>query len=52
MLDAPTATPAEIGAAVLDVLREPSYGAAASRLREEIAALPAPEDVLPLVTAL
>jgi UDP:flavonoid glycosyltransferase YjiC (YdhE family) len=51
-LDAATATPAVIGAAIRDVLRVASYRAAASRLREEIAALPAPEDVLPLVAAL
>ena len=33
VLDALTATPAELAAAVLDVLREPSFRAAASRLR-------------------
>ena len=51
-LDALTATPAELGAAILDVLREPSYREAASRLADEIAAMPGADAVLPLVAAL
>ncbi len=52
VLDASAAAAPEIAAAVLDVLREPSYRAAASALRDELAAMPAPEDVLPLLVAL
>ena len=51
-LDALTATPAELGAAILDVLREPSYREAAGRLADEIAAMPGADAVLPLVAAL
>ena len=42
-LDAVTATPADVRAALLAVLQDPSYRVAAERLRAEVAALPGPE---------
>ena len=42
-LDAVTATPAEVEAAVLAVLHDPAYRAAAEGVRAEVAALPGPE---------
>jgi UDP:flavonoid glycosyltransferase YjiC (YdhE family) len=43
VLDAVSAMPADIGEALDEVIREPSYRAAALALREEIAAMPGPE---------
>jgi UDP:flavonoid glycosyltransferase YjiC (YdhE family) len=43
VLDALTATPAEIRGAVSALLEDPAPRAAAERLRDEIAALPGPE---------
>ena len=42
-LEAVTATPDEVSAAVMDVLQAPRYRQAAERLRDEMAALPPPE---------
>jgi MGT family glycosyltransferase len=42
-LDAVTATPAEVRAAVCDVLEVPSYRRAAEAVRAEVASLPGPE---------
>jgi UDP:flavonoid glycosyltransferase YjiC (YdhE family) len=42
-LDVMRCTPAEVGAAVERVRREPSFRRAAERMRDEIAALPGPE---------
>jgi UDP:flavonoid glycosyltransferase YjiC (YdhE family) len=43
VLDVTRCTPADVGAAVEDVLGDPAYRAAARRVRDEIAALPGPE---------
>jgi UDP:flavonoid glycosyltransferase YjiC (YdhE family) len=51
-LDALTATPQEVSAAVRRVLAEPSYRSAAGRLRDEIAALPSPENAVQLLERL
>jgi UDP:flavonoid glycosyltransferase YjiC (YdhE family) len=46
------ATGADVAAAVAAVIEEPSYRAAAVRLRDEIAALPGPERAVELIEAL
>jgi UDP:flavonoid glycosyltransferase YjiC (YdhE family) len=46
------AMPADVRDAVSEVLAEPSYRAAAERLRDEIVALPGPEYALALVERL
>ena len=51
-LDAVDATPETIGGAVADVLQEPSHREAAEALRDEIASLPGPETVVPLLERL
>ena len=51
-LDALRATPEMIGEAVVAVLREPGYRAAADRIRDEIAALPGPEHAVDLLEQL
>lgn len=43
VLDPVTATPAEVHAAVAEVLGDPDYRRSAERLRAELAALPGPE---------
>ncbi len=52
VLDTLEATPIEVRAAAGSVLAEPSYRAAAQRLRDEIAALPAPEHSIALLERL
>jgi UDP:flavonoid glycosyltransferase YjiC (YdhE family) len=52
VLDPVTATPAEVRDAVSTVLSDPSYRSAANRLRVEIAALPGPEQAVPLLEQL
>jgi UDP:flavonoid glycosyltransferase YjiC (YdhE family) len=52
VLDAVRATPADVREAVVAVLEDPSCRAAASRLREEIAALPAPDVAVGLLERL
>jgi MGT family glycosyltransferase len=52
VLDALDATPADAAAALRAVLSEDSYRAAAAALRAEAAAMPAPDEVLPLLEAL
>jgi MGT family glycosyltransferase len=52
VLDAVRATPADVRDAVGAVLEDPSCRAAASRLRDEIAALPAPEVAVGLLERL
>jgi UDP:flavonoid glycosyltransferase YjiC (YdhE family) len=51
-LDAARATPASIGDAVSTLLDDPRYRAAAGAIRDEIAALPGPEAVVPLLERL
>jgi UDP:flavonoid glycosyltransferase YjiC (YdhE family) len=51
VLDAVLATPEAVREAVTDVLSEPSYRSAAERIADEIAALPRPEDTVPLLEA-
>jgi UDP:flavonoid glycosyltransferase YjiC (YdhE family) len=45
-LDVMRVTPADVRAAVAAVLGEPRYRAAAERVRDEIAALPGPEEAV------
>ncbi|MGI5244986.1 glycosyltransferase [Dactylosporangium sp. CA-139066] len=52
VLDAVDSTPSDAADAVQAVLTEASYGAAAAALRAEATAMPAPEDVLPLLETL
>lgn len=52
VLDALTATPAAVREAMSTVLSEPSYRSAAERIRDEIAALPAPEYAVTLLERL
>jgi UDP:flavonoid glycosyltransferase YjiC (YdhE family) len=52
VLDASDGTPADAAAALRAVLAEPSYRAAAGRLRAEIAAMPEPAEVVPLLEGL
>jgi len=52
VLDAVRAAPADVRDAVDAVLEDPSFRAVASRLRDEIAALPAPEVALGLLERL
>jgi UDP:flavonoid glycosyltransferase YjiC (YdhE family) len=51
-LDAVDATPEAVAAAVSTLLGEPSYRVAAARIRDEFAALPGPEAVVPLLEEL
>jgi UDP:flavonoid glycosyltransferase YjiC (YdhE family) len=51
VLEVLTATPADVGAAVAAVLAEPSYRAAAERVRDEIAALPGPDHAVERLVA-
>jgi UDP:flavonoid glycosyltransferase YjiC (YdhE family) len=51
-LDAVAATPETVRAAVAAVLSEPSYRAAAERMRDELAALPEPAEVVTLLERL
>jgi UDP:flavonoid glycosyltransferase YjiC (YdhE family) len=51
-LDAARATPASLGDAVSTLLGDPRYRAAAGAIRDEIAALPGPEAVVPLLERL
>jgi len=51
-LDAMQATPASIRRAVADVLADPGFRVGAERMREEIAALPGPETIVPLLERL
>jgi UDP:flavonoid glycosyltransferase YjiC (YdhE family) len=51
VLDALRATPATVRDAITDVLADPSYRSAAERIAHEIAALPGPEDIVPLLEA-
>jgi UDP:flavonoid glycosyltransferase YjiC (YdhE family) len=52
VLDAVRATPEEVREAVSEVLSNPSYRAAAERLRDETAALPGPEHAVALLERL
>jgi UDP:flavonoid glycosyltransferase YjiC (YdhE family) len=52
VLDAVSATPETVRDAVADVLSDPGYRAAAARIADEIAALPAPEDMATLLEQL
>jgi UDP:flavonoid glycosyltransferase YjiC (YdhE family) len=52
VLDVITASPGDVREAVSAVLREPSYRAAAQRLREEVMANPPPEKTVPLLEGL
>ena len=52
VLDVIAATPDDVRDAVSAVLSEPSYRAAAERLRDELAALPGPEHAVALVERL
>lgn len=52
VLDAVSTTPTEVAAAVISILADPAYRATAGRLRDEIAALPAPEAAVPLLERL
>ena len=52
VVDAVSATPETVRDAVTDVLSDPGYRAAAGRIADEIAALPAPEDTVPLLERL
>jgi UDP:flavonoid glycosyltransferase YjiC (YdhE family) len=52
VLDALTATPADVRDAVADVLADPSYRLAAERLRDELAALPGPAHAVALLERL
>lgn len=52
VLDVIDATPRDIRDAVSTVLREPSYREVAGRLRDEITAYPAPEEIVPLLEGL
>jgi UDP:flavonoid glycosyltransferase YjiC (YdhE family) len=52
VLDALRATPAEVREAVSTVLDDPSYRAAAERVRDEIRALPGPEHAVRLLERL
>jgi UDP:flavonoid glycosyltransferase YjiC (YdhE family) len=51
-LDAVDATPESVAVAVSTLLGEPSYRVAAARIRDEFAALPGPEAVVPLLEEL
>jgi UDP:flavonoid glycosyltransferase YjiC (YdhE family) len=51
-LDVIEATPADVRDAAAEVLEEPSYRAAAERLRDEFAALPGPEHAVALIEQL
>jgi UDP:flavonoid glycosyltransferase YjiC (YdhE family) len=51
-IDAEGARPESVAAAVSTLLREPSYPIAAGRIRDEFAALPGPEAVVPLLEEL
>jgi len=51
VLDAVHATPEDVRDAVTDVLTDPSCRSAAERIADEIAALPGPEDTVPLLEA-
>ena len=46
-----TRTPDVVGAALLSVLREPSFAAAAGRLQDEVQTMPPADDVLPILLA-
>ena len=52
VLDVIAATPEDVRDAVSAVLSEPSYRAAAERIRDEIAALPGPEHAVALLERL
>ena len=52
VVDAVSATPETVRDAVTDVLSDPGYRAAAGRIADEIAALPGPEDTVPLLERL
>jgi UDP:flavonoid glycosyltransferase YjiC (YdhE family) len=52
VFDAASATPEELRASVATVLDDPSYQRAALRLRDEIAALPAPGQMVRLLERL
>jgi UDP:flavonoid glycosyltransferase YjiC (YdhE family) len=52
VLDALRATPEDVAEAVSSVLAEPSYRAAAERVRDEIRALPSPEHAVRLLERL
>lgn len=52
VLDAFRATPDSVADAVTTVLDDPEYRVAAERIRDEIAALPGPEAVVPLLEGL
>jgi UDP:flavonoid glycosyltransferase YjiC (YdhE family) len=52
VLDVVRATPDDVRKAVTAVLEEPSYRAAAERLRDEIAALPGPDHAVALLNTL
>jgi UDP:flavonoid glycosyltransferase YjiC (YdhE family) len=52
VLDALTATPADVREAVSTVLSDPAYRSAAERIRDEIAALPGPEHAVALLERL
>jgi UDP:flavonoid glycosyltransferase YjiC (YdhE family) len=52
VLDALTATPADVREAVSTVLSDPAYRSAAERIRDEIAALPGPEYAVALLERL
>ena len=50
VLHAVRATPDDVRAAVLEVIEDPAYAAAARAIRDEIAALPGPESAAQLLT--
>lgn len=52
MLDPVAASPADVRAGLAALLAEPGYRRAAAALRDEIAALPGPEQMLPLLERL
>jgi UDP:flavonoid glycosyltransferase YjiC (YdhE family) len=52
VLDAVRATSRSVAEAVTAVLSDPTYRAAAQRIRDEITALPGPEAVVPLLEGL
>jgi hypothetical protein len=52
VLDALHATPETVRGAIADVLTDASYRSAAERIADEIAALPGPEDTVPLLEQL
>ena len=52
VLDAVAATPEQVRETVAAVLADPNYRQAAQRLRDEIATLPTPESVVPLLERL